>query len=91
MEQLIAIILGMMSTDEADQIHTTLRNEQLAYTPVAHYKDLIKLICAISGYIDTKQTIAFTYTNAQGGEKKLFGLPTGLLFDTYYFYVIIPF
>ena len=91
MEQLIVSILGMMSTDEADQIRTTLRNEQLAYTPVTHHKDLIKLIWDISDYIDTKQTIAFTYNNAQGRKKKLFGLPTGLLFDTYYFYVIIHF
>ena len=91
MEQLIASILGMMSTDEADQIRTTLRNEQIAYTPVSHHKDLINLVWDISGYIDAKQTIAFTYTNAQGGKKKLFGLPTGLLFDTYYFYVIIHF
>ena len=91
MEQLIVSILGMMSTDEADQIRTTLRNEQIAYTPVTHHKDLINLIWDISGYIDAKQTIAFTYTNAQGGKKKLFGLPTGLLFDTYYFYVIIHF
>ena len=91
MEQLIVSILGMMSTDEADQIRTTLRNEQIAYTPVTHHKDLINLIWDISGYIDAKQTIAFTYTNAQGRQKKLFGLPTGLLFDTYYFYVIIHF
>ena len=91
MEELIASILGMMSTDEADQIRTTLRNEQIAYTPVSHHKDLINLVWDISGYIDAKQTIAFTYTNAQGGKKKLFGLPTGLLFDTYYFYVIIHF
>lgn len=91
MEQLIVSILGMMSTDEADQIRTTLRNEQIAYTPVTHHKDLINLIWTISSYIDAKQTIAFTYTNAQGGKKKLFGLPTGLLFDTYYFYVIIHF
>lgn len=91
MKQLVASILGMMSTDEADQIRTTLRNEQIAYTPVTHHKDLINLIWDISGYIDAKQTIAFTYTNAQGRQKKLFGLPTGLLFDTYYFYVIIHF
>ena len=89
MEQLIASILGMMSTDEADQIRTTLRNEQIAYTPVSHHKDLINLVWDISGYIDAKPTIAFTLYQCTGVGRRNYSTPTGLLFDTYYFYVII--
>ncbi|MEE0002936.1 MAG: WYL domain-containing protein [Weissella confusa] len=81
----------MMSSEEAEQIRVTLRNEQLAYTPVTHQKDLIELIWEISGWIQAQQSVAFTYTNAKDEERHLFGLPTGLLFDSYYFYVIIHF
>lgn len=91
MTRLIKSILDMMSSEEAEQIRVTLRNEQLAYTPVTHQKDLIKLIWDISGWIQAQQSVAFTYTNAKDEERHLFGLPTGLLFDSYYFYVIIHF
>lgn len=91
MERLINSILTMMSSEEAEQIRVTLRNEQLAYTPVTHQKDLIELIWEISGWIQAQQSVAFTYTNAKDEERHLFGLPTGLLFDSYYFYVIIHF
>lgn len=91
MTRLIKSILDMMSSEEAEQIRVTLRNEQLAYTPVTHQKDLIKLIWEISGWIQAQQSVAFTYTNAKDEERHLFGLPTGLLFDSYYFYVIIHF
>ncbi|WP_270275702.1 helix-turn-helix transcriptional regulator [Weissella confusa] len=91
MTRLIKSILDMMSSEEAEQIRVTLRNEQLAYTPVTHHKDLIKLIWDISGWIQAQQSVTFTYTNAKDEERHLFGLPTGLLFDSYYFYVIIHF
>ncbi|WP_447408708.1 WYL domain-containing protein [Weissella confusa] len=81
----------MMSSEEAEQIRVTLRNEQLAYTPVTHQKDLIKLIWEISSWIQSQQAVTFTYTNAKDEGRHLFGLPTGLLFDSYYFYVIIHF
>lgn len=72
-------------------ISKTIKNELSLYMPVTHQKSLLDLIWLFSQWISDQTTIKFSYVNTKNEIRNLSGLPTGLIFDTYYFYVIIHF
>ncbi|AVH74927.1 helix-turn-helix transcriptional regulator [Weissella koreensis] len=72
-------------------VSKTIKNELSLYSPVTHQKSLLDLIWLFSQWIKDQTTIKFSYKNSKNEVRHLSGLPTGLIFDTYYFYAIIHF
>jgi predicted DNA-binding transcriptional regulator YafY len=84
-------LLDKLSPSARTRVDAVIKNELISYHPVSHEQPLLDLIWAFTVWISDRRPIRFEYTNVAGEDRSLFGLPVGLIFDTYYFYVIIHF
>lgn len=84
-------LLEQINSDTHQTILQTIKNELSLYVPISHQKPLLELIWSFSKWIKDQTTIQFSYKNSKDEVRNLSGLPTGLIFDTYYFYAIIHF
>lgn len=88
---IIENLLAQVNSDTHQIISQTIKNELSLYIPISHQRPLLDLIWSFSQWIKEKTTIQFSYKNSKDEVRNLSGLPTGLIFDTYYFYAIIHF
>lgn len=91
LNSIIENLLEQVNSDTHKIISQTIKNELSLYTPISHQKPLLDLIWSFSQWIKERTTVQFSYENSKGEIRNLSGLPTGLIFDTYYFYAIIHF
>lgn len=91
LQTLLDTLLHQASQAEQQILKKVIANEAIAYQPVQHQQPLLPRLTQFSQWIATQTTINFTYQNAQNEIRHLNGLPLGIIFDTYYFYVLIHF
>lgn len=86
---LISNLLLLTNNQNAKIIRHSLANETNDYKALQHNRPLINLIWQFTIWIETRQVLSFDYKKMDHTTKSYIGLPIGLFFDTYYFYVIM--
>lgn len=86
MNRLINSLLSLCS--EKATVKELIKNECFYYVPPRHNRDLVDFIWNITLSIKTSSYAEVTYQRQDGKTKQRKLKPLGLVFDTYYFYLI---
>ncbi|WP_164508844.1 helix-turn-helix transcriptional regulator [Levilactobacillus fuyuanensis] len=82
-------LLNLLSEKKQNLAKKLITTTVTAYTPVNAGQDLLPRLAEFAGYIQNRTPIKFTYSSSTQGTNKDAGLPMGLTFADFYYYVVM--